>query len=318
MTEEDTESPLLGDSTLQPQLRLKIDDLLPATDAGDGGPIAVTPHGGADQQQQDQQQQDQQQRTGVSGSMEGKKTSQLSARVATVTQAATLMKDRLEKTALRYTSELKIIYKRYSAMVDVPGAPAPGSDSFALTMGQFKKLWSDCNLGSYGVSLSYVYRLAAAMRTQHASEIEKAKLERAGAARAGGTVVVTTSTPESLTTYAPEEPLLFREFVELLARIAVAAFGDAVPKLTPSDAFKQLMVQAISPNHSKTIVKDSYEYMLDSDETKHIFAMHENVSVKSCFVLLPVGIPIPGCGGMDTIHITVAVVVVAATPLWFG
>jgi hypothetical protein len=124
------------------------------------------------------------------------------------------------------------------------------------------------------------------MRTQHASEIEKAKLARAGdkAEKARGAVVVTTGAPESLTTYDPEEPLLFREFVELLARIAMAAFGDAAPKLTPSEAFKQLMVQAISPNHSKTIVKDSYEYMLDSDETKRVFATHENVSVKDCFV----------------------------------
>jgi hypothetical protein len=237
MAEEDTESPLKGDETMQPQLRLKIGDLLPSPSA---------PGGAAAAQQQ---------------------------------------KETLEKTVLRYTSELKVIYKRYSTMAGVPGAPRPGSGIFTLTMGQFKKLWHDTALGSYGVSLDYTYRLLAAMRSQHESEVAAATLARkskkaggaGNTATAGSGGVITSGAPDSDATYDPETPLLFREFVELLARVAVAAFGDAVPPLPPAEAFKQLMASAVSSNHSKTVVKDSFEDKLERDETKRVLALHENV-----------------------------------------
>ena len=219
MTEEDAESPFRADETMQPQLRLKIADLLPSVEA----------------------------------------------------QA---QKEALEKTVLRYTSELKAIYKRYSTMENVPGAPKPNSGIFALTMGQFKKLWADCALGSYGVSITYVHRLVFAMRTQHESEVAAATFARK---RSTTTNVVTSSTPDRTETYDSETVLLFREFVELLSRVAVAAFGDAVPKLSPAEAFKQLMAQAISSNHSKTVVKDGFEDMLVRDETKRVLSLHENV-----------------------------------------
>ena len=62
-----------------------------------------------------------------------------------------------------------------------------------------------------------------------------------------------------------------------VARVAVAAFGDAVPPLPPAEAFKQLMASAVSSNHSKTVVKDSFEDKLERDETKRVLALHENV-----------------------------------------
>jgi len=112
------------------------------------------------------------------------------------------------------------------------------SGSFCLSLAQFRRLWSDCCLGAYGVPFAKVHRLVAAMRAQHASEVAALTCARAAQGSAGGvpsligvrakpTVTVTESAQSDLATvFRCDTPLLFREFVELLARVAVAAFAD--------------------------------------------------------------------------------------------
>lgn len=121
------------------------------------------------------------------------------------------------------------MYKWYCGLKH--GAYPPSAGIFAMSMLQFKQLWMDCSLGSYGVSFVMVHRLAAAMRAQHVSEVNALTCSR----RDNLTMQADVGTDklEGKEPFAPDTPLLFREFVELLARIAVVAFSN-VNVLRPS------------------------------------------------------------------------------------
>jgi hypothetical protein len=280
LVEPDVESPLNGkDETMQPQLRLHVDDLFPADEDKVAGRL------------------------------------------------------RLERTVLRYTSELKVVYKWYCGLKY--GAYPASSGIFAMSMLQFKQLWMDCSLGSYGVSFVMVHRLAAAMRAQHVSEVQALTLSRRD--KLVAQACVTTENLEGHDPFAPDTPLLFREFVELLARIAVVAFSNvnvlrpsrpatttttsvASPKastapafpspkpsnkpqpppsvpatasstfnnnnssskanlsmvgfMQPADAFSQLMIQAISGKHGQPFVKGSFFASLRDPATEQLFKLH--------------------------------------------
>lgn len=282
LVEPDVESPLYGkDETMQPQLRLHVNDLFPASEDAVAGRL------------------------------------------------------RLERTVLRYTSELKVVYKWYCGLRH--GAYPPSAGIFALSMLQFKQLWLDCSLGAYGVSFVMVHRLAAAMRAQHVSEVKGFALARKDKPYDGKTSGATVATDFFMdpAAYSPDTPLLFREFVELLARIAVVAFSNAPPVqvsrpaaasvptpsspshssshsshhsttpnspskvppkapsprkvpqapgafLQPADAFSQLMTQAISGKHGEPFVKGSFAEALRDPDTASLFQRHD-AKIRKCF-----------------------------------
>jgi len=185
---------------------------------------------------------------------------------------------RLEKAVLRYTSELKMIYKRYSTS---GGSEERNERVFAMTMNQFKRLWADCTLGSFDISLTAVYRMASAMRAQHHGVIARATLLRTRAAKETPSTVPLPEVSDVVSVdlgetdiFDASTPLLFREFVELLCRIAVAAYSNHTPRLSLAEAFKQLMTQAIQNNHSKPTVKGSFEEMICTQETKAVLQKH--------------------------------------------
>lgn len=243
MVEEDHSAASVTDDPMQPQLHLRINDLLPPEPSiaaaaaagsaaaaaamvnagGSGGDDAVAAlAGGAS--------------IGLGNTQQGMPSN---------AAAAARVRQSLEKAVLRYTSELKTIYKRYSNLdaaplppLNDPSEPATGADAkstqFAMTLAQFTKLWQDCNMASLNVSLATVHRIFAAMRVQHELEIAAATAKRnvnleshfgmgddeaaVASAAAAITTTTTTTAPDDVDMYSTTRPILFREFVEGIAR----------------------------------------------------------------------------------------------------
>ena len=86
----------------------------------------------------------------------------------------------LGKVVVRYTSELRAVYRWYAAQEQ--GRLPEARGNFCLSLEQFKKLWADCQLGAYGVPFAAVHRLVAAMRRQFECEVKALQLARRQAA----------------------------------------------------------------------------------------------------------------------------------------
>jgi len=211
MVDPDHDAPAKGpDPTMQPQLRLRVSDMISSTSSSSSS---------------------------NNGSGSGSPSKLLATTSAAKLQPGDIERLEVEKVALRYASELKAVYKWYSTELE-DGQLPDERGVWGLSMQQLKKCHADCGWGSdLGISMADVHRLRAIMRAQHAQEIAAKQLTRAqnnnnevaeprGAIFDASSGLVPCFLPEDLSTYRSDQPLLFREFVELLVRIACLAYAD--------------------------------------------------------------------------------------------
>ena len=208
MVDPDHDAPAKGpDPTMQPQLRLRVSDTISSIPPGN------------------------------SNSSSGSPSKLFATASAARSPSGDVERLEVEKVALRYASELKAVYKWYSSELK-DGQLPEDRGVWGLSMQQLKKCHADCGWGSdLGISMADVHRLRASMRAHHAQEIASKQLTRAqnnnnevteprGAIFDAKSGLVPCFLPEDLSTYRSDQPLLFREFVELLVRIACSAYAD--------------------------------------------------------------------------------------------
>ena len=170
---------------------------------------------------------------------------------------------RLEKTVFRYNSDFKALYKYYanvSTGVVGVGDGAATEGVFAMTLVQLWRFLYDIRVAPQLLPVAMIDRILVAMRRQHFVEIEVTKQRRQAQRQrklAGAGRGVSKSAPPPFYrepedgdaaseqhamspngVHAPQQPVLFREFVELVVRLAVRL---APPSTSPTTALRDLM-----------------------------------------------------------------------------
>ncbi len=149
-----------------------------------------------------------------------------------------LLKERrsIDNVVMRWNTDLKRIYNDYSTKVVGPNA-ASAPNTFTMSLAQFWRFSRDCDLISRPLPLTVIDRCFHETRVQLASAVVMARRRREAAERGVPEDQVPT-TSDSLyledesNIHAPEHPILFREFVEVLARIAHRIYDNVKPLLS--------------------------------------------------------------------------------------
>lgn len=158
---------------------------------------------------------------------------------------------RLQKNILRANSELKNIYQAYVTNDIERGV-------FAMSFRQFRLFCFKTSIIPVVLSVSKVNSILLALRRQHAAVINMAVLKNSKLASIPkniqpGYTETMCSMPsfdaaEAGTEIDMEcEPLLYREFVEAVVRIAIAVAAHHNPELVPSAAFQDVMAKYVRP-----------------------------------------------------------------------
>jgi len=165
----------------------------------------------------------------------------------------------LENVLLRYNSEFKVVYKHYAqlevrkfagedagvalgadAVSNLTLNPSPSSAGiptvFTMNMEQLRLLCKDCKLLSTRMTFAEVHEIFYRMRRHHALSISAA-WEGNGEKKDGG-VFYDGEDEAGYSLYDPFRPVLFREFVEGLVRIAYTKFCIFNPEVTIKAAIK--------------------------------------------------------------------------------
>lgn len=171
---------------------------------------------------------------------------------------------RLQKTILRANSELKSIYQAHVTNDIEKGI-------FAVPFYQLHKICSNCAICPATLSPSKINSILLAMRRQHATvtEVEVLRHNAQSQGHRGAIQPGYASSMCSVPCYdtvrsemdMESEPLLYREFVEVIVRIAVAISSRHSPELTPSAAFQEIMA-----NHIRRILPLSVEKPIEGSE----------------------------------------------------
>ena len=177
----------------------------------------------------------------------------------TSTEASTHELKLLENMLLRYNTEFKVVYKHYAQqeigkLAGEEGAassaadrvanlslkPNPSSASlptvFTMNMEQLRSLCKDCKLLSTRLTFAEVHEIFFRMRRHHALSISAAWKGDGEKKEGGGFYDGEDEAGFSL--YDPFRPVLFREFVEGLVRIAYTKFCLFNPEVTIKVAIK--------------------------------------------------------------------------------
>ena len=169
----------------------------------------------------------------------------------------------LENVLLRYNTEFKVVYKHYAqvevgkvvgedagtsaavegaagevaAMTLNPSASTTNLPTvFTMNMEQLRLLCKDCKLLSTRLTFAEVHEIFFRMRRHHALSISAA-WEGDGEKKDGG-VFYDGEDEGGYSLYDPFRPVLFREFVEGLVRIAYTRFCILNPEVTIKAAVK--------------------------------------------------------------------------------
>jgi len=147
-----------------------------------------------------------------------------------------LLKERraVDNVIMRWNTDLKRIYNDYATKVtDAPHAP----NTFTMSLAQFWRFCRDCDLIQRSLPPSLIDRCFHETRIQLASAVVLARRRREASER-GVSENMVPMAPDSMyleeekDIHGPEHPILFREFVEVLARIASRLYEDVKPLLS--------------------------------------------------------------------------------------
>ncbi|GMI40686.1 hypothetical protein TrCOL_g11824 [Triparma columacea] len=165
----------------------------------------------------------------------------------------------LENVLLRYNTEFKVVYKHYaqievgkivgegtqvasgangiSAMTLNPSASTANLPTvFTMNMEQLRHLCKDCKLLSTRLTFAEVHEIFFRMRRHHALSISAA-WEGDGKKKDGG-VFYDGEDEGGYSLYDPFRPVLFREFVEGIVRIAYTKYCILNPEVTIKTAIE--------------------------------------------------------------------------------
>jgi hypothetical protein len=174
----------------------------------------------------------------------------------------------IEKLVMRWNSGMKQIYAHYSTLSQ-NGLPKRGAGSstggvgeqeeeFYLNQGQFWLLMRDCGIVSQAVPLASLARIFSTVKLQFASSIAESRRRRE-ATEAGVDEGRTATVDDRLylepddPVHEPQRPILYREFVEGLVRIAAVVYEDDASATTLPAKFSRLLDGPVRQN-SRTSV----------------------------------------------------------------
>ena len=147
-----------------------------------------------------------------------------------------LLKERraVDNVVMRWNTDLKRIYNDYATkVIDAPHAP----NTFTMSLSQFWRFCRDCDLIQRSLPPSSIDRCFHEARVQLASAVVVARRRREASER-GVSEHMVPMAPDSMylekeeNIHTPDHPILFREFVEVLARIANRLYEDVKPLLS--------------------------------------------------------------------------------------
>ena len=168
----------------------------------------------------------------------------------------------IEKLVMRWNSGMKQIYAHYSTLgqngLPKRAEPGKGEDEFYLNQGQFWMLMRDCGLVSQSLPLASLARIFSTVKLQFASSIAQARRRRE-ASESGVSVHRTATVDDRLyierddPVHEPQRPVLYREFVEGLVRIAAVIYEDDSAAKTLPEKFSKLLDGPIRQYSRKSV-----------------------------------------------------------------
>jgi hypothetical protein len=151
----------------------------------------------------------------------------------------------LQNSLLRYHSELKVCYKHYCAVPTILGSPSEDKDgvenadtTFTMTLDQFRIMCIESKIIDQGCTVGEVL---FKMRRHHANSIMKVQLANGKDKSALPVYQEEEGENNTNSIHNPNRPILFREFVEALVRLAHCKFCITNPEISVRDAVKAVM-----------------------------------------------------------------------------
>ncbi|GMH84322.1 hypothetical protein TrVE_jg5930 [Triparma verrucosa] len=155
----------------------------------------------------------------------------------------------IENLLLRYNSELKVVYKHYSGVTNGLGFGLGGEEStkkknevvFTMNMEQFRILCKECKLLDNSITFAMVNQIFYRMRRHHALYISSAWEDKETKQDDSGAVYYADQDENGMGVNNLERPLLFREFVEGLTRVAYHKYCIINKSVTVKTALRRVV-----------------------------------------------------------------------------
>ncbi|GMH67765.1 hypothetical protein TrLO_g14698 [Triparma laevis f. longispina] len=150
----------------------------------------------------------------------------------------------IENLLLRYNSELKVVYKHYSGVTNGLGFSNESTKNevvFTMNMEQFRILCKECKLLDSSLTFSTVNQIFYRMRRHHALAITSAWEDKETKQDDSGAVYYADQDENGLGVNDSMRPLLFREFVEGLTRLAFHKYCVINKSVTVKSALRHVV-----------------------------------------------------------------------------
>ena len=185
----------------------------------------------------------------------------------------TKAKTEVDNAVLRINSDLKALYKHYSAI-----QPFSTSGYFALNLSGLWKMVCDCDLISNTISLARIDRMLLATRQQHKKALTAAQV----ASGRIGPASQSHRLNENIEIHDEKNIVLYREFVELLVRIAHATAIESESSKSLAEGIITLYLDHLRGVLASGKEVDEWEKQSSSLEMTSVWTKYQN-SLKNLF-----------------------------------